>query len=226
MKIDMNDLPKYATQALQKPEDFGYWGYDDMFLTWGFTGIDKNDASDLLEKSNFEVISKKLMEEYPNDFRIETYKHWAVNSVDRLVCRILKEPGEIATLNITNAFRAAMDWHNELDDYSVADEEHYLKMEFDYAIELIKDMDSNLLKLINTESESWAEDIYYHLTMNMGADIVNEYVKNDDIQMSVYIMQLWNLDAIEEWNEWTDRNNLERIPFRKENPNQLKLFED
>jgi hypothetical protein len=226
MKIDMNELPKYAAQALQKPDDFGYWGYDDMFLTWGFTGIDKNDASDLLEQSNFEVISKQLMEEYPDDFRIETYKHWAVNSVDRLVCRILKEPGEIVNLNITDAFRTAMDWHNELDNYSIADEEHYLRMEFDYAIELIKDMDSDLLQLINTESEDWAEDIYYQLTMNMGIDIVNEYVKNDDIQMSVYVMQLWNLDAIEEWNEWTDRNNLERIPFRKENPNQLKLFED
>ena len=222
----MNELPKYAAQALKKPEDFGYWGYDDMFLTWGFTGIDKNDASDLLEQSNFEVISKQLMEEYPDDFRIETYKHWAVNSVDRLVCRILKEPGEIVNLNITDAFRTAMDWHNELDNYSIADEEHYLRMEFDYAIELIKDMDSDLLQLINTESEDWAEDIYYQLTMNMGIDIVNEYVKNDDIQMSVYVMQLWNLDAIEEWNEWTDRNNLERIPFRKENPNQLKLFED
>lgn len=226
MKIDMNELPKYAAQALQKPEDFGYWGYDDMFLTWGFTGIDKNDASDLLEQSNFEVISKQLMEEYPDDFRIETYKHWAVNSVDRLVCRILKEPGEIVNLNITDAFRTAMDWHNELDNYAIADEEHYLKMEFDYAIELIKDMDSDLLQLINTESEDWAEDIYYQLTMNMGVDIVNEYVKNDDIVMAIYTMQLWNLDAIEEWNEWTDRNNLERIPFKKENPNQLKLFED
>ena len=30
----------------------------------------------------------------------------------------------------------------------------------------------------------------------------------------------------EEWNEWTDQNGMERISKRKENPNQLKLFED
>jgi hypothetical protein len=225
MKIDFNELPKYAGQALQKPEDFGYWGDNDMFKTWGFTGIDKTDASDILEISNFEVISKDLIERYPDDFRIETYKHWAVNSIDRLVCRILKSPGDVVEENITNAFIAAMTWHNELDEYSIADEDHYLKLEHDEAISTFNYMDDYLKDMIDTTKEDWAEALYYELSNNMGVD-VHYNLKDDDIITAAYQLQIWNTEAITEWDEWTDRNNCEKIPFKKENPNQLKLFED
>ena len=65
--------------------------------------------------------------------------------------------------------------------------------------------------------------------MNMDVELsvdAGAYPKDDEILMALYNLQLWNSNAIEEWNEWTDRNGLERIPFIKENPNQLKLFED
>jgi hypothetical protein len=63
--------------------------------------------------------------------------------------------------------------------------------------------------------------------MNIEFDVDGEqYPKDDDIKYAVYRLQIWNPEAIEEWNEWTDQNGLERIHVRKENPNQLKLFED
>jgi hypothetical protein len=226
MIIDLNDLPKYASQALQKPEDFGYWGDDDMFVTWGFTGIDVNDASDLLERSNFKVISNKLMEMYPGDFRIETYKHWAVNSVDRLVCRILKEPGDITDQNITKAFYAAMKWHNELDEYPIADENEFLEMEYLEAINTLHELPDYLKELIDLDNSDWVVLLYEELSSNMGIDINFAYPFDEDIQKAIYQANICNPEEIEKWNSWADMHDLPRPNLKKENPNQLKLFED
>ena len=46
----VEDIEKYAKQATTKPEDFGYWGNEDMFDTWGFTNIDQNPS--LYESTN------------------------------------------------------------------------------------------------------------------------------------------------------------------------------
>ena len=226
MIIDFDDLPKYASQALQKPEDFGYWGHDDMFVTWGFTGIDRNNASDLLERSNFKIISNKLMEKYPEDFRIETYNHWAVSSVDRLVCRILKNPGDITEDNITNAFRAAMNWHNELDEYPIADETDYLEMEFLEAIEALHELPNYLKDLIDLDNSDWVVLLYEELSSNMGIDINFAYPFDEDVRKAIYQAKLCNPEEFEQWDSWADMNNLPRPNFKKENPNQLKLFED
>jgi hypothetical protein len=228
MKIDFNQLPKYAGQALQKPEDFGYWGDDDMFKTWGFTGIDKNDASDILEISNFEVISNDLIKRYPNDFRIETYKHWAVNSVDRLVCRILKSPGDVVEENITNSFIAAMTWHNELDEYSIADEDHYLEMEHTAIVDMINNIEDYLKNMVDLAKENWAEELYYELSNNMGVELYNGvYIEDNKILEAILNSKLCNPERWGEWNEWCDEQGFDRPTFKvKENPNQLKLFED
>lgn len=227
MIIDLNDLPKYASQALQKPEDFGYWGSDDMFVTWGFTGIDVNDASDLLERSNFKVISNKLMEMYPGDFRIETYNHWAVNSVDRLVCRILKEPGDITDQNITRAFYAAMKWHNELHEYPIADEYDYLEMEYLEAINTLHELPDYLKSMIDLDNSDWVVLLYQELSSNMGIDIIIDSYDDNKILEAILNSGLCNSERWGEWFEWCDEKGFDRPIFPvKENPNQLKLFED
>ena len=65
------NILKCAKDGLQKPEDFGYWGSSDMFKTWGFCGVDKNRDSNLLEISNFDIITKDLMTTFPLDFRVQ-----------------------------------------------------------------------------------------------------------------------------------------------------------
>ena len=124
------NLIKCASDAIKEPEDFGYWGPKDTFVTWGFCGFDKHRDSEAIDRSNFRVISENLMEKYPNDFRIETYSHWAVGSVDRLLCRVLKdkEPGVVID-NITEAFKAAMVWQDKLQEYPIADEEDWMELE-------------------------------------------------------------------------------------------------
>lgn len=59
--VYLDNLIRCAKDALEKPEDFGYWGNDQMFNTWGFCGIDKNRDSKILEESNFEVDRKSVV---------------------------------------------------------------------------------------------------------------------------------------------------------------------
>lgn len=226
--ISHYNIEELASMALKKPEDFGYWGPKDMFKTWGFSGIDDTSQS-ILEKSNFEVISKDLMERFPGDFRIETYKHWVVGSIDRLVCRILLSEGDVTESNISPSFIAAMEWQERLMEYSVADEHDYLNKEYESVIESIKELPSYLLDLIDTSDSNWADFIYNELAINMNLEIVPDaglYPKDEDILMAVYNIQYWNKENIEGWTEFIERNNLEPIPTRQYNPNQLNLFED
>lgn len=128
--IYSENLIKCAGEAIKKPEDFGYWGSEDTFVTWGFCGIDKHRDSEALQRSNFKVISADLIEKYPDDFRIETYRHWAVGSIDRLLCRVLKNKEDgIVIDNITDAFKSAMLWQDKLQEYPVADEDDYMELE-------------------------------------------------------------------------------------------------
>lgn len=118
-----------AKEALSRPESFMYSGSKDMFKTWGITGFYKTSSSDILEKSNFEVISQDLIKRFPGDIDIETYSHWAFGSIDQLVCKILKNGTEIDDNNITDVFSAVIEWMEKLESYCVADEDHYSELE-------------------------------------------------------------------------------------------------
>jgi len=122
----IENIEKYAKQATTMPEDFGYWGNKDMFDTWGFANIDQSRDSDVLEKANFKYITEELIGLYPEDFRIESYAHWAVGNVDRLVCRVYEDDTDKKV--IASSFYLAMEWLDKLDDYPVADEDTYNKM--------------------------------------------------------------------------------------------------
>lgn len=229
VEISKLSTVELAKQSLVKPDYFGYWGNDDMFITWGFVGIDRTRDSNILEISNFEVITKDLMEKYPDDFRIENYGHWLSGWVDRLCCRVLKNKGEINQENITEAFRAAMEWHKKLSDYPVASENDYSEREYEAAIEFIQDLPNSILDLVDPSIDGWAEKIFHELVHNMDIDFIPDgysYPTDDDFITAIYNMQLWDINSAEQWNEWTDRNGLERIPVKQENPNQLKLFEE
>ena len=208
----VSNIEKYAKMATEKPQDFGYWGSSDMFDTWGFTNIDQNRDSDVLEKANFKYITEELMGLFPEDYRIETYNHWAVGSVDRLVCRIYEDDTDKKV--IASSFYLAMEWLDKLDDYPVADEETYDKMIDDDNIDSINfwnylnpgyvDIDNNL---------DWESEVYHELDVNMGIDVRHSGFKDDDILMAIYQLQIWNAEKFMEWYAFCDQNGLERPPF-------------
>ena len=206
------NIEKYAEMAIEKPQDFGYWGNSDMFDTWGFTNIDQNRDSDPLEKANFKYITEELMGLFPEDYRIETYNHWAVGSVDRLVCRVYEDDTDKKV--IAPSFFLAMEWLDKLDDYPVADEETYNKMIDDDNIDSIEFWNSISPGYIDIDNNpDWASEVYHELDQNLGIDVRYSGFKDDDILMAIYQLQIWSPELFMEWYAFCDQNGLERPPF-------------
>ena len=176
----VENILKCAKDGLQKPEDFGYWGSEDMFKTWGFCGVDKNRDSDLLEISNFDFITKDLISKFPNDFKIENYSHWMVGNVDRLVCRILKYElpfiDEVKEKDITTAFIAAMEWLDILRDYPIADEGDYSDKQYQEAINQIKGWDMDNPGVIYKDKLNFDVDNPLIFTKQLNK-LCNEYLR-------------------------------------------------
>ena len=206
----VSNIEKFAKMATEKPQDFGYWGSSDMFDTWGFTNIDQNRDSDALDKANFKFITKDLMGSFPEDFRIETYNHWAVGSVDRLVCRIYEEDRKTVAL----PFLLAMEWLDKLADYPVADEETYTKFIDDDNIDSIdfwNYLNPGFVDIVN--NPDWASEVYYELDVNMDVDVRYSGFKDNDIMMAIYQLQIWSPEMFMDWYAFCDQNGLERPPF-------------
>lgn len=154
------NIVELAKMALEKPDDFGWWGKEEMFVSWGWAGIDKSNASDALELCNFEVVSDDLLKRFPGDFDLVGLSHWVVGHTDRLTVRILNDSNsEIDESNITDAFKAAMEWKSTLDNYPVADED----VLYDYCVdEVIEWIDSYLPEevFIRESKDKTVSEIY------------------------------------------------------------------
>lgn len=209
----VENLEEYAKQATTKPEDFGYWGSKDMFDTWGFTNIDQSRDSDVLAKSNFKYITEELMDIFPDDYRIETYNHWAVGSVDRLVCRVYDDDDKKI---ISSSFYLAMEWLDKLDDYPVADEDSYGEMLHLDNIESLNFWADICPGYVDIEKyPDWAGDVLYELEVNMDIEFHPDSgtPKDEDIMQAIYNLQYWNAAGYVKWYEFCDRNGLEKPPF-------------
>jgi len=229
MDIDyIKDIEKYAKQAVQKPEDFGYWGSDDMFDTWGFCGVDRHSMSDLIERSNFTTISEELMKKFPDDFRIEPFNHWAVGELDRLVCRVYIVVDGV--YKISESFYAAMEVKNDLDGYSIYDENHYCDLQYEESMNTIKGY-WGIEKLVyqdNLNLEPWYVRIYEELVFNLNVDCVHEELSENQLMQAIYNLELCSEESSEVWDKWCDETNQKRYDFSpnrlsRNNPDQLEL---
>lgn len=227
--MDISNIPieKLAEMAIQKPEDFGYWGDKEMFVTWGFTGHDRSAMSKILENANFVAISDDLIRKYPDDFRVEQYKHWACGWVDRLVCKVLlHKDGGFVRENITEAFIAAMDYHERLQDEGIISDELYYGYQAEEILRSISDLPKYLSDMIDQDSPFWVDTVLSTLEYEMNVYIdpdADVWPKDSEILMAVYMSELWNTENIHLWEDFCFENKLEFPPKRK-NKNQLSLF--
>lgn len=110
-------LEEYTKAILDRPSNFAYFGDDDLSV-WG-TMLTVNRDSEALQRSNWEVIKDDMMARFPNDVKVLSTSHWAVGWLDELLVNT-DNPG---------ALDAAYEWHEQLDNYIVADEQHYMDTE-------------------------------------------------------------------------------------------------
>lgn len=110
----MTELPVLGGSSAA--HSFAYWGERQEWLI----ALTVHRDSDALERSNWDVITDDLLANFPTDHTaIETFSNWAVgwNMV------LLVRPG-------TAAVARAQEWAEKLDNYPVADENHFSELEF------------------------------------------------------------------------------------------------
>lgn len=225
-------VEKLAAQALEKPSDFGWWGREEMFETWGWAGVDKHRDSTILELSNFEIVYEDLKSKFPDDVEQVRIGHWAVGHCDRTIVRILIDPDNgILSDNITEAFKEAMDWHFYLLDYPVANDTHYSEMSYEASIEFIANHMPSMIGYEVSRTEA-AVAMYEQLVydMNVMIEMDDDYYPSDhDMIIAAYNLGFIDPDYREEWEEFVAENSLAAINWDEPNathkvdPNQLKL---
>jgi|SRR5215471_13608138 len=95
------------------------------------TGIGQHRDSDVLDRSNFQVILEDLRERFPDLIEVDGASHWAVGWVEGILVPALTDPSLGYTeSNVHPAFLAAMEWQAKLADYPIADETAYSELEW------------------------------------------------------------------------------------------------
>jgi len=209
-------LVEKAEQCLERPDDFGWFGGDEMFVTWSFAGINwTKNSGDILNESNFHVISKDLMERYPDDFDIVGTNHWAVGSLDQLRVRVLKNEGEVVYDNLTDAFKALMEWHDTLQDYPIADESDFYDREYeaevkDVAYRLKYDEPLKYVIHVAGDHEELASDLVYQVNQYDYCSYA-EPASDDQLLEAAFELGLCKFEESEFWNDWAYENKREIV---------------
>lgn len=126
-----------AKESLEHPPDFAYYGSYHEEEGWGRAFAQHRD-SDVLSRSNWQVISEDLLTRFPNDVHVELCNHWAVGWIEVLRIRVTTQPSRIREYNITECFRAVVAWQEKLEDYPVANEEHWSNLEHEEFTEYLE----------------------------------------------------------------------------------------
>jgi hypothetical protein len=104
---------------------FGYHGDTPIGDTWAIMYSYAPNVSNLLEDSNWEVISEDMIERFSDDTTIERFSSW-FTPTENLMIRMINECGLP-----TAAAVAIKGWLDKLNLYPVADEDHWSNKEYE-----------------------------------------------------------------------------------------------
>jgi hypothetical protein len=210
----MKDVVESAKDSLQRPSDFGWWGRDDMFITWGFSGVGKHRDSDLLQLSNFSVVTEDLMERFPDDFQIVGMGHWAVGHTDSLIVRVLENESDgFVEDNITDAFKAAWDWLDTLSDYCIADESHYSELVsdsvFEYTVQAFPE------EIYSADLDDSVGSVLYYLQEDNYYDYDSSVPSTEEMLLAAYHLRLCDYEHKDFWDDFAMVNSLPVIVWNE-----------
>jgi hypothetical protein len=222
----LSKIETLAIESLRKPADLSYYGKRDLFATWGLTKFSKHSSSDAIEISNFEVIYEDMIEKYPYDIAIETFRHWAFGTVDTILCQVLNNAGKVSEENITDAFYELYRWYDSIENnYPLANESHYLELLHKRQIEVVKSWGESNHELIDQSGPDWYKILHAALIEHVEFDFGlngEDWPNEDEFKLAIYKANLCNSKSYDMWYEWSEQLTAEKpMPF---NPNQLELF--
>lgn len=133
--------------------------------------------SDTLARSNFEVIRTDLEDRFPEDVTVETFRDWAYGWTEHVLVRV-ERPGQGRELPRvpTDAWLEAVAWLDRLEDYPVADEEHWSALEEEELLEYVtgelRDADGYLEEVLERLSGAGVFRVE-----DLGADVLEEILE-------------------------------------------------
>ncbi len=242
----MTDYVKYAKQALTKPSDFGWFGFEEMFDTWGFAGINKHRDSALVDLSNWDAAIADIKHHFGDEIYDENFQevglgHWLVGHADQLCVKILHKSiphDSITDEDITDYFKYVADIALYLsEEYPVLDENDLSERQWLATNSDIEDMANCSWIPFGQKCvmQDGFGDMVQSWLCNNDCWIVNYHddgtpcYDEKDIQEAIY--DLWLDDREDEeanafWSEWEEINpssKARRINRRNEENGQLVL---
>lgn len=151
------NIQQTAEKALERPDSF--FTSDDSIGTTHALTIGVHRDSDVIERSNWEVISKDMTERFGDDVHIHGASHWAVGWIDQLAVRVYLYPHPYVGRVVSPAFQAIVEWQEKLEEYPLADESAYSEMEYEEALETLENS-YNVSKDKVTDVFSYLFDAY------------------------------------------------------------------
>ena len=130
---EIQNWAEAKVRGTSQMQNYAYWGDVPIGQTWGFIGRGRHRDSGSLDNSNFEVIYEDLKKRFPNDVTIIRSSHWAVGWSEGIAVHLLDDNGVA-----TKAAAAAMEWEEKLEDYPVADDDHFSERERQDSVDTIK----------------------------------------------------------------------------------------
>lgn len=167
--MDLNDHIQDYVQKLRgnwkKFESFGWHDQPEDADNWCLVYTHNRDSG-LVEQSNAIQIEAALApfldihkEENDNDVVREDHSHWAVGWVKGYAIRVFKEEdsGEV-----TEAFRKWVELSVSLADYPLLNESHYSQLEYEAALEAIRQVGDRLVRLFGGKwaPKNWESRVF------------------------------------------------------------------
>jgi hypothetical protein len=160
-----SEIARQIVKESKNIPDFGYHGEADLGETWAFT-FSVNRDSDVLERSNWEVISEDMITRHPKNTIIDHCSHWACGWEDHLSVKMITKNGRI-----TKAGRRVLYWLDKLDGYPAADEDHYSNMEYEeYSSNMEESIKCESRATIDDKPESWVEIVVDYIKTQMESE--------------------------------------------------------
>ena len=248
----MTDYVKMAKQALERPSDFGWFGDDEMFITWGLTGpVNVINSDDVLDESNFEVFKKLAAEKFGDastgdmgpHFDVVGIKHWAVGSMDQITTQVVKtdcaHPYLLSTVmdqyrygntdwleedDLTDEFKFVCDILIGLrDDYPVLDDDDYSERRYNAAYDAFVNYGLPF-EVDHNKVDDIIEVLHDEFNVYIDEDVP---ISDDDIYLAAYLAKAEDREfAGEEWEAWEFLNPsypIQRYHDEWEKAGQIKL---